>query len=138
MIYSGEINYEKKYKEALEKARKTLEKSSAKDVAKLVVEYFFPELKESEDEKIRKGIIELVKQSSEILDKKNQEQMLDWLEKQGVKTSKWTEADKTIMEDIIGYYQSERDITTDEEYIMDLDKYLRLLQRVIKTMEEQQ
>jgi len=46
----------------------------------------FPELKENkepDDEKVRKGLIELVKQSSEILEKKNQEQMIDWLEKQG-------------------------------------------------------
>ena len=40
-------------------------------------------LPESEDEKVRKGIVELVKQSSEILNKKNQERMLAWLEKQG-------------------------------------------------------
>jgi hypothetical protein len=36
----------------------------------------FPELKENkepDDEKVRKGLIELVKQSSEILEKKNQE-----------------------------------------------------------------
>ena len=130
--------YEKKYKEALKLATKAKNNASLSKGTLKILGIIFPELKESEDEKIRKGIIELVKQSSEILDKKNQEQMLDWLEKQGVKTSKWTEADKTIMEDIIGYYQSERDITTDEEYIMDLDKYLRLLQRVIKTMEEQQ
>lgn len=47
-----------------------------------VIEPIFPELKESEDEEIRKGLIELVKQSSEILDKRNQEQMIVWLEKQ--------------------------------------------------------
>ena len=132
------MDYENKYKEALKLATKAKNNASLSKGTLKILGIIFPELKESEDEKIRKGIIELVKQSSEILDKKNQEQMLDWLEKQGVKTSKWTEADKTIMEDIIGYYQSERDITTDEEYIMDLDKYLRLLQRVIKTMEEQQ
>lgn len=51
----------------------------------------FPELKENkepDDEKVRKGLIELVKQSSEILEKKNQEQMIDWLEKQGEHTNK--------------------------------------------------
>ena len=132
------MDYENKYKEALKLATKAKNNASLSKGTLKILGIIFPELKESEDEKIRKGIIELVKQSSEILDKKNQERMLDWLEKQGDKASKWTETDKTIMEDIIGYYQSERDITTDEEYIMDLDKYLRLLQRVIKTMEEQQ
>lgn len=40
-------------------------------------------IEESEDERIRKAILELVRQSSEILEKKNQEQMIAWLEKQG-------------------------------------------------------
>lgn len=38
--------------------------------------------KDNNDEKIRKNIIELVKQSSEILNKQNQKDMLAWLEKQ--------------------------------------------------------
>lgn len=37
---------------------------------------------ESKDEKIRKSILELVKQSSEILDKQNQNNMITWIEKQ--------------------------------------------------------
>ena len=41
------------------------------------------ELKESENDKIRKGILELIRQSSEILDKQNQNDMIAWLEKQG-------------------------------------------------------
>lgn len=44
-------------------------------------ENIFPELR-NEDEEIRQGLIGLVKQSSEILEKKNQEQMIAWLEKQ--------------------------------------------------------
>ena len=48
------------------------------------IDRILPSLKESEDEKVRKGIIELVKQSSEILNKKNQERMLTWLEDQGM------------------------------------------------------
>ena len=42
-----------------------------------------PELKESEDERIRKAILELVKQSSHILNPMNQKSMIAWLEKQG-------------------------------------------------------
>lgn len=45
--------------------------------------HIFPELEESEDERIRKAILELVRQSSEILDKQNQNNMIAWLEKQG-------------------------------------------------------
>ena len=47
------------------------------------LETFIPELKESEDERIKKSLIEFVKQSSEVLDKQNQNNMIDWLEKQG-------------------------------------------------------
>ena len=36
-----------------------------------------------DDERIRKAIIELVRQSSEVLDKQNQNNMIVWLEKQG-------------------------------------------------------
>ena len=50
------------------------------------LETFIPELKESEDEKIRKAILAFVRQSSEVLDKQNQNNMLAWLEKQGNNT----------------------------------------------------
>lgn len=66
------------YDEALEKAKRLYEKGT-------ITESFchiFPELRESEDDEVRKAIIELVKQSSEILDKQNQNNMINWLEKQ--------------------------------------------------------
>ena len=81
------MNYEKLYKEALERAKEYLTPNTPECVDTLsVITTIFPELKESEDEKVRKGIIELVKQSSEILNKKNQERMLVWLEKQSDET----------------------------------------------------
>jgi hypothetical protein len=48
-----------------------------------IFEAIFPEFKEPKDEKIRKSIIELVKQSSEVLNKQNQKDMITWLENQG-------------------------------------------------------
>ena len=48
------MNYEKKYKEALERARKIYEQGTITES----LCYVFPELKESEDERIRKEIIE--------------------------------------------------------------------------------
>lgn len=83
-----ELSIEKKakrYDETLEQLKGLIE-GTREDKCAIMEEDIidiFPELKESEDEKIRKGIIELVKQSSEILDKKNQERMLAWLDKQG-------------------------------------------------------
>ncbi|WP_288888029.1 hypothetical protein [uncultured Eubacterium sp.] len=54
----------------------------------------FPELRELEDERIKKAILELVRQSSEVLDRQNQNNMIAWLEKQGnLKSDEWKEGD---------------------------------------------
>lgn len=77
--------YEQKYKEALERAKELknkLEKSCSL-ATPTGIETIFPELAESKDERIRKSIIEVVKASSEILEKQNQRNMIAWLEKQG-------------------------------------------------------
>lgn len=74
------MDYEKKYKEALERAEEVYHRGY---YISGNIETIFPELKESEDERIRKAILELVRQSSEILDKQNQNNMIAWLEKQG-------------------------------------------------------
>lgn len=77
------MDYKEKYEKALEKAKEynnVYKDHTMMSYAKGALEDIFPELADSEDEKIRKGIIELVKQSSEILNKKNQERMLAWLE----------------------------------------------------------
>lgn len=72
------------YKEKLRLAKEALESGS---YDKDTIEYIFPELRESEDEKIRKAIIKLVRQSSEVLNKQNQNNMINWLEKQGKEKS---------------------------------------------------
>ena len=86
-------SYEKLYKEALERAKK--EWSNNLDNAyknyRERLEIIFPELKESEDEKIRKAVIELVKYAKEncleLLNKPfnavSMDKMIVWLEKQG-------------------------------------------------------
>ena len=85
----------KRYDEALEQARKWYNNQNSSSIGKSYLYAVFPELKESEDEKVRKGIIELVRQSSEILEKKNQEQMLAWLEKQGEQKVTYTTTAET-------------------------------------------
>ena len=79
--------FEKKYKEALDKAKYWHKEGWGRGCQELV-EDIFPELVESEDEKVRKAIIELVRQSSEILGMQNQSNMLVWLEKQGTSYTK--------------------------------------------------
>lgn len=76
-------NYEQKYKEALEKVRiwqDHLNESGDKDYAD-ELNYIFPELKESEDEKIRKELLAVV--NDLVLPHEQQSRFIAWLEKQG-------------------------------------------------------
>lgn len=77
------MDYEQKYKEALERAR--VVNPGTKDYN--IVTTIFPELKESEDERIKEEIIHLVKKSNEYggyaLHKDEADRMITWLEKQG-------------------------------------------------------
>ena len=78
-------NYEQKYKEALEKAKTLINEQGSKLNVKEISEYLFPELKESEDEKIRKALINYfkhVRYNGLDLKTTNIEEVLDWLEKQ--------------------------------------------------------
>ena len=89
------MNYEKKYKEALERAKNTIEVNQAIPDIVECVESLFPELAESRDEEIRKSITEFFKNYSEkgtwkaIPDVKK---WIDWLEKQG-EQKPWSEED---------------------------------------------
>lgn len=87
-------NYEQKYKEALERARKI---NSREGVAApsdwTICEVIFPELRESEDERIRKGLIKGLSAMRDIHkhqtfsdDAINIDDAIAWLEKQGEKS----------------------------------------------------
>jgi hypothetical protein len=78
------MDSEKKYKEALERARK-IHNQTGFDYEKGLIEEIFPELRESEDEKTRKRIIALVTTHGQGMYKGD---MLAWLEKH-----KYTEDD---------------------------------------------
>lgn len=77
--------YEQKYKEALERAR-LLKLANPDDVAiQTFVKDSFPELRESEDERIRKAIVRLIEdllQSDKFFDGISLTDMLAYLEKQ--------------------------------------------------------
>ena len=93
------MNYEQKYKEALERARKI---NSGEGVAThpdwSVCEVIFPELREVEDERIRKILIELIKgiTSWNYFLGISKEQMIAWLEKQGEQKPSWNEEDEKM------------------------------------------
>ena len=82
------MDYEKAYKDALERAK---EFQKSKDgLCVLTAESIFPELKESEDEKIRKWLLDTITQIPndsiewEVINKAD---VLAWLEKQGNKSN---------------------------------------------------
>ena len=75
------MDYEKKYKEALSRARQFSE-HPLQENSDSIVEYIFPELKESEDEKIRKALIRFHKSTIDIDGIKGAD-VIAWLEKQG-------------------------------------------------------
>ena len=79
-------NYENKYKEALERAMKLQETCDSQAVVGWC-EYIFPELKESEDEKIRKAILNYFTKCwgncKDDVCGIHVEDIISWLEKQG-------------------------------------------------------
>ena len=75
------LEYEKKYKEAL--ADMKVIYPNLKGDAKLAVEHAFPELAESEDERIRKWLVELVEnQKPKMFTEVKKMDVFAWLEKQ--------------------------------------------------------
>lgn len=71
------MNYEKKYNEILAWAKKYKARLNG-----VPIEDIFPELRESEDERIINAIIGILKNSNAIDINVSQEKMLSWLEKQ--------------------------------------------------------
>lgn len=77
-------DYEKKYKQALERGRQVRLTNVEYNIS--AAEYIFPELKESEDDKIRKALIQYFADSSDDIVYTNQglkkKDIIAWLEKQ--------------------------------------------------------
>ena len=99
------MNYEEKYKEALERAKR-LHGEPTGGTERIVCEQIFPELNESYGEKIRKELIEHIKAnkgSDFVLFKRfSPDDVIAWLEKQGVQKSieplKLSDIDKAMVE----------------------------------------
>ena len=103
-----------RYDEALKRAKNTIEVNQTIPDIVECVESLFPELKESEDERIRKELIEqvvyIVPNNDEVDSEGNvlstYQKRIDkyraWLEKQGgQKPVEWSEEDKVILNNII-------------------------------------
>lgn len=95
------MDYEKKYKEALERAREIIKDSEIRGFkdnlfyTKEDFEAIFPELNESEDEKIRKELISFLQlPHPQFVGERKQEKWIAWLEKQEPIAVNWSTDDK--------------------------------------------
>lgn len=88
-------DYKEKYEQALENIKAI--KAANKDNKGLVdfIEFKYPELKESDDEKIRKNLIRFFRDLDALEYK--EEDVIAWLEKQGEKPNVWSEEDDDNM-----------------------------------------
>ena len=85
------MNYEKKYKESLERAKEQLDGAKAFDYdneqtahnIRTTVYNIFPELKESEDEKIRREIKAFIKSRGSQITQSKTDAWIAWIDKQG-------------------------------------------------------
>ena len=102
------MDYEKKYNEALERAREWYV-ANTNEGYRGIFEEIFPELKESEDDKIRKEILDYIIKGSESYYDIQQYgrgkfgKWITWLEKQGEKNKLIEDKDKLIKE--LGEYK---------------------------------
>ena len=90
------MDYEKAYKKALERAKKVHKYSS--DIAEIKrMEDIFPELKESEDEKIRKAQLDYWRSvGGKEWHGVPVQETIAWLEKQSENKPVWTDNDRTM------------------------------------------
>lgn len=100
------MDYEQKYKEALERARKVHNETKF-DYEKGMMEEIFPELKESRGEKIRKALISVLKSDFEndtTIHDISVADIIDWLEKQGEqKPAEWHREDEQNLNVCLSY-----------------------------------
>ena len=94
------MDYEKKYKEIVGQIKKAYLYAQT-DSTKAVLEEIFPELKESEDERIKEAIIATIHlYYGEPLEDEEKE-MLAWLEKQGRQKPAWSEEDEQHIDSLL-------------------------------------
>ena len=99
------MNYEKAYKEALERAKTKIENDKGHVLYEDDIKEIFPELAESEDERIRKNTISIVENAMNGVDValplSIYKECIDWLEKQSEQKLSWREEDEKNMNTII-------------------------------------
>lgn len=99
--------YEKKYKDALERAKaynNVYKDHKMMSYAKGALEYIFPELAESEDERISKDIIAYMRYERKSSKEEIENRFIPWLEKQAEQNPAWSEEDEKYINDILAIF----------------------------------
>lgn len=101
------MDYEKKYKAALERAKEYLTPNNPECIDTLdAITTIFPELKKSDDERTRKDIIDFVKSSILTTDERYN-RFLNWIEEQVPKNK--TALDKVIEEEVDAWFEKQKE-----------------------------
>ena len=98
------LDYKEKYEKALERAKNYREGHTLDVNPRIAMEYIFPELKETEDEKIRKELIKYLKERSHSGFNREVRICNDgiaWIEKQGTKKPAWSEEDEDVINHLL-------------------------------------
>lgn len=88
------------------------------------LEFLIPELKESENERIRKALVRFHKSTIDV-DGIKGEEILAWLEKQGEQKSTWSEGDETLLYEIVDYFNMDNALRHTENEIISWLKSLK-------------
>lgn len=97
----------KAYDEALLIAKSKIKNNKDHVLYENDVIEIFPELKESEDEKIKKDLIQWINEFPDTIWRGHyKKDVIDWLEKQGEQKSTWSEKDEKMVKDIIAAIDS--------------------------------
>ena len=92
----------KAYDEALLRAKSKIKNNKDHILYEDDVIEIFPELKESEDEKIRKDLIQWIDEFPDTIWRGHyKKDVLTWLKKQGERKPAWSEEDEKMVKDII-------------------------------------
>ena len=134
----------KAYDEALDRAIELYEKDSVFDSEKTLIRCIFPEFKESEDEKIRKALVDaLNKNLGNGIEKYGTtlNAALTWLEKQGEQKQEWSEEDERICQCLIKDQEESLDEVRNDKYghseiISDLKEMYRERINWLKSLKE--
>lgn len=97
----------KAYDEALLRAKSKIKNDKDHVLYENDVIEIFPELKESEDEKIRKDLIQWIDEFPDTIWRGHyKKDVFVWLKKQGEQKSAWSEEDEKMVKDIIAAIDS--------------------------------